>query len=144
MRPYLHQNNSQMHISPFPSFKSYLHVGTSGREENVVGMPVEGEDGTADRLLDMLTNPPIVILLKVADANTARSRSDRKLVLLRRPANKSRSTVNTQENQSGLPLMRSTVEGPDIGVSVLGAGDDTVGLGGPVDRGYGLVVLGQG
>lgn len=92
----------------------------------------------------MLTNPPIIVLLKVADANTARTRGNRKLVLLWGPADKCRSTVNTQENQSRLPMVGGAVEGPDIGISVLGAGDDAVGPGGPVDRGDGLVVLSQG
>jgi len=35
------------------------------------------------------------------------------------------------------------IQGPDIGVSVLGAGNDPVGLGGPVDGGHWLIMLGQ-
>lgn len=107
-------------------------------------MPVQAEDSGADRLLDVLADPPVALLLKVAHTDAARSRSNRKLVFLGRPAHKSCSAVDAQQHQGGLPLLVGTVQVPDIGIAVLGAGHDAVRLGRPVDRGDGLVVLGQG
>ncbi len=49
--------------------------------------------------------------------------------------------VDPQEHQGGLPVTVNT--GPDVGVPVLGARDDPVRLGCPVDARHELVVLRQ-
>lgn len=107
-------------------------------------MPVQAENSGADGLLDMLADPPVALLLKVAHTDAARTRGHRKLVFLGRPAHKGRSAVDAQQHQGGLPLLVACVQVPNVGVAVLGAGHDAVRLGGPVHGGDGLVVLGQG
>ncbi len=68
-----------------------------------------------------------------------------KLVLIRAPTDESRCTINAKQHQGGFP---GHVSGlgvgtllPDIRVSVLGRGDDTVRLRGPVNGSDRLVVL---
>lgn len=41
---------------------SHLEPGGPGSNEAVVGMPVEGSHGRLDRLLDVLRDPPVVLL----------------------------------------------------------------------------------
>lgn len=68
------------------------------------------------------------------------SRCDRELVLLRTPFDAGSRPVDPEQDEGGLPdsLWR---EGPDVGVPVLGAGDNSVGERSPVDGGDELVVL---
>lgn len=60
---------------------AYLHISTSSGEQDVVRVPVEAENGAADRLFDVLAHPPVIVLLKVTDADATRSGRDSKLVL---------------------------------------------------------------
>lgn len=116
-----------------------LHVSRTSSQQDVVGMPVNGQDSAANGLLQVLTGPPVIVLFKVADGNTAGTTGNSKLLLIRRPADKSSSTVDTQQDKSRLP--NATFVGPDIGVSVLRASDNTVGVGSKIDAGDDLVVL---
>lgn len=50
---------------------SGMGVGRAGGEEHGVGVPSNAGDGTADRLLQVFRNPPVVFLLKVANGNDA-------------------------------------------------------------------------
>ncbi|RUS23162.1 hypothetical protein BC937DRAFT_91849 [Endogone sp. FLAS-F59071] len=59
-----------------------LVVRGPSSQQNVVGMPVDGKNGGTNGLLDMLANPPVVILLKVADGNGARAAGNGEFVLI--------------------------------------------------------------
>ena len=67
------------------------------------------------------------------------------LVLIRAPAYVRCSTVDAQQDQCRLPNSRASQcilrLSPDIRVTVLRAGNDTVRVRGPVDGSYGFVVL---
>jgi hypothetical protein len=65
-------------------------------------VPSNAGDGAANRLLQVLGNPPVVLLLKVADSNDTVTRSNSELVLGRRPANKGGGSANSKEDQSRL------------------------------------------
>lgn len=58
-------------------------MGVSGArsEKHGVGVPGEGSDGTANRLLQVLGDPPVVLLLEIADGDHAGSRADGELLL---------------------------------------------------------------
>lgn len=56
-------------------------VGGARSQEHGVGVPRESGDGTADRLLQVLRDPPVILLLKVADGDHAGSRADGELLL---------------------------------------------------------------
>lgn len=68
-----------------------------------------------------------------------------KLILVGAPADESCSTVDSKQHQSGLPDHMSGLRVgtllPNIGVSVLGRGYNTVGVRSPVNGGDWLVVL---
>lgn len=50
---------------------SGMGIGGAGCEEHGVGVPGDAGDGAADRLLQVLRNPPVVFLLEVANGNDA-------------------------------------------------------------------------
>jgi hypothetical protein len=95
-------------------------------------MPVESEDGRFV-LLDVLADPPIVILFEVADGDALGTRGDGELVTLWAPLDLSGSTADTKNYESGLP--GSILELPYVSISVLRASDDFVGLSAPIDTG---------
>lgn len=107
-----------------------LEVSGAGEQKDVVWMPVEGEDGRFV-LLDVLADPPIVILFEVADGDALGTRGDGELVTFWAPLNVSGSTADTKNYESWLP--DAILELPDISVSVLRAGNDFVGLSAPVN-----------
>ena len=49
------------------------------------------------------------------------------------------STVDAEDYEGGLPA--ALLEGPHVGVTILRAGHQTVGLGRPVEAGHHLIVL---
>lgn len=65
---------------------------------------------------------------------------NRELILLRTPLDAGSGSVDSEKDEGGLPDSLGR-ESPDVGVSILGAGDDPVGIGSPVDRGDELIVL---
>lgn len=69
-------------------------IGRTGSQQNRVGMPGNAGDGAADRLLEVLGHPPVVLLLKVADGNDAVTGTDGEFGFRRRPANKRSSPAN--------------------------------------------------
>jgi len=119
---------------------SGLVVGGSGGEESVRRVPCDVCDG-GGVILDVLRHPPIVVGLERTDGDEVSSASHSKLVLMRRPLDVSGGTVDSEDNKDWLPFV--TRQSPHVSISVLRAGDDTVGLGGPVDTCDDLVVLGQ-
>lgn len=50
---------------------SGMRIGRAGCEEHRVGVPSNAGDGAADRLLQVLRNPPVVFLLEVANGDDA-------------------------------------------------------------------------
>lgn len=83
-----------------------FEITGSGRQEDIVGVPVETQDGRSNGLLDVLANPPrkdgkyevggpfwsdpdphrthspVILFLKIADGDEPRAAADGKLVLL--------------------------------------------------------------
>jgi len=86
-------------------------------------MPVNLQDGGLV-LLDVLGDPPVIVLLKVANGDAFRSTTNGKLVLLRRPLHVSSGTVNTKDYEGGLPSI--VLEGPHVSVTILRARHNTV------------------
>ena len=82
------------------AYTTHFKVGRPSSEEDVVGMPVQGGDGRTNWLLDVLAHPPVILLLKVANANQACPRTNRKLIFCNRKINK--NTVSHKENSANL------------------------------------------
>lgn len=81
---------------------SGMGIGRSSSQKDRVRVPSNTGDGAADRLLQVLGNPPVVLLLKVADGNNTVTRSNSELVLGRRPTNKGGGSADSEEDQSRL------------------------------------------
>lgn len=81
---------------------SGMGIGRSSSEKDRVRVPGNAGDGAADRLLQVLGNPPVVLLLKVADGNNTVTRSNSELVLGRGPTNKGGGSADSEEDQSRL------------------------------------------
>jgi len=115
-----------------------LEVSGGGDDQAVIGVPINLEDGGLV-LLNVLANPPVLLLFEVANADKLGTGGDGELVLFRAPLALSGGTVETENYKHGLPL--SSFEGPHVRVSVLRARNNSVGLRGPVDGGDDLIVL---
>ena len=120
-------------------------VGRPSGEEDRVRVPVEAEDGRAQRLLEVLGDPPVALGVVLAHGDRARARRDGELLLVGRPAHEGRRAVDAQEDERRLPHGRARLwvrlERPHVGVAVVRARHEAVGLRRPVDRGDELVVL---
>jgi hypothetical protein len=92
--------------------------------------------------------PPIVVRLEGTDGNDSSATCYSKLVFTRTPSYKSGRAIQSKQDQRGFPHLLSTqgvlAEGPDVGISILTAGDDPIAVRCPVDGGDELVVLGEG
>ena len=117
-----------------------VRVRGSSRNQNVVRMPGDVQDGRVVKL-DVLRNPPIVVLIEVADSNDLGAGSDGELVLTRRPGAASGRTVDTQQDQSGVPGV--VLKAPDISVTILRARKDTVVLVAPGEGSNDGIMLSQ-
>jgi len=115
-----------------------LEIGGGGGKKLVVGMPCDASDGAAV-LLYVLADPPIVVLLKVADGDDLGAAGDSELVTLGAPLYVGGSAVDTKDNQHGLPF--AAVAGPHVSVTILGASHDTIVDAVPVDASHNTVVL---
>jgi hypothetical protein len=108
-------------------------------------MPIKREDSRPERLLDVLRDPPIALPIKLTYGNRPRPTRDGKLLLVGRPPHECRRAVQPQEDEGRLPSGDAGVgvgqEVPDVGVAVVGASDDPVGVRSPVNTRYKLVVL---
>lgn len=93
-----------------------MGVGRSSGQKNGVRVPRKGCDCAADRLLQVLRDPPVVLLLEVTDSNHSSTGTDGKLLFRRRPAHKGCSAINSEKDQSGLPAGGSLL--PDVGITV--------------------------
>merc|ERR1719384_2798672 len=79
-----------------PGVDTDLEVGGPGRQEDVVRMPVQTGHGGLERLLDVLGDPPVIVLLVIADGDDLGSASHRELVLVRAPADAGGGPVDPQ------------------------------------------------
>jgi len=68
-----------------------------------------------------------------------RSATNRELILLRTPLDTSSSPIDPQQHQRGLPSRRR--RSPDVGIPILRASDDTIGIRCPGDSRDQLIVL---
>ena len=50
-----------------------FHIGTSSGQENIVGMPVQGEHSRSDWLLQEFRDPPVVFGVEGADRDSPTS-----------------------------------------------------------------------
>lgn len=60
---------------------SGVRIGRSGCQQDGVRVPRQGCNSTANRLLDVLRDPPVVLLLEVADCNHSSAGADGELLL---------------------------------------------------------------
>lgn len=85
----------------------------------------------------MFTDPPVVSLLVVANANQFGPSPHGEFILRRSPATTNRSTVNAQKHERGFPSALG-IEIPYIRIAVGGTREEAVVFGGPVDAGNSL------
>ena len=81
----------------------YFWIGSPSSEKDVIWMPVNTENGTANGLLEVFAHPPITFFIKAANADYSGTGSTSKFILMRRPSNKSCSSVQTKKNKSWFP-----------------------------------------
>lgn len=93
-----------------------VRIRRASSQQHRVRMPGKRSNGASDWLLQVLRDPPIVLLLKVANGDHASPRSNRKLLLRRRPSHKGSSPVDPQEHQGRLPASGSSL--PDVCVAI--------------------------
>lgn len=74
---------------------------------------------------------PVIFLLKIADRDETRAAADSKLVLFGWPFHTASSTVDSEDDQGGLPC--SLFQGPHVGVTVCSAGNYAVTFWSPVN-----------
>lgn len=95
---------------------SGMSIGRASSQEDGVGVPSNAGDGTANRLLQVLRNPPVIFLLKVADGNHAVAGAHGKLGLGRRPSNKRSGAADSKKDKGGLVSGRRGL--PDQRISI--------------------------
>ena len=101
-------------------------------------MPGNTGDGAADRLLQVLGHPPVVLLLEVADSNDPVTGSDGKLVLGGRPAHESGGSADSKKDESWFIAFRGRF--PNDSVTVLRACDNAPTVRGNINTSDCLVV----
>lgn len=91
-------------------------IGGAGSKKNAVGVPGDGGNGGADRLLQVLGYPPVIFLLKVADGDDAVAGADGELGFRGRPADEGGGAGDAEEHEGGLVAGGGGF--PDEGVAV--------------------------
>lgn len=56
-----------------------VSIGAAEGKQDTVGVPGNAGDGAAERLLEVLGHPPVVLFLKVADSSNSGTAADGKL-----------------------------------------------------------------
>lgn len=137
-----HTRVNSLGIDPLDERRKHPGLGIRAPrgDQDVVRVPIDGQDRGPQRFLEVLGDPPIVLLVKGTDGDRPRSAAHGELVLVRAPLDTGRRAVDSEENEGGFPGA-GFVLGPDVGVTVLRAGHDTVRSGSPGDGGDELVVL---
>lgn len=95
---------------------SGVRIGRSGCQQDGVRVPCQGCNSTANRLLDVLRDPPVVLLLEVADGNHSSAGADGELLLRWGPAHKGCGTVDSEKDQSRFPSGRGLL--PNVGIAI--------------------------
>lgn len=146
-----------------------LHVSAASCKEHVIRVPVDREHSRTDRLLQLASDPPVALGVKrtdtycsidgtisiilrareeLIDVNAPCTARDRELVLVRTPAYECCSTVDAQQHKRRLPdrctRLRVLRLLPHIGIPVLRASDDAVGIRRPVNGRNDFVMLQHG
>lgn len=139
-----------------------FHVSTASCQQNIIGMPIHGQDRGSDGFLEVFGNPPVTLFIERTHSDrseyalargrryyyamhTPRTTGNGELVLQGAPPNMSGGTIDSQQYEGRLPnqLAGLSIWGlrPNIRISVLRSGDDTVRHRSPVNRGDQFVVL---
>lgn len=95
---------------------SSMRVGGTSSKQNRVRVPGQGGNGTANGLFQVLRNPPVVLLLEVANSDDAGSGTNGKFLLGGGPSDKRRSSVDSKKNQSRLPARGGLF--PNVGIAI--------------------------
>lgn len=95
---------------------SGMSISRTGGQQNGVRMPIDCSDCTANRLLQMLGNPPVVFLFEVADGDDAVTGTNGEFGLRGRPTDEGGGSSNAKEDEGWLVSGRRGF--PDKGVSV--------------------------
>ena len=93
-----------------------VRIGRSGCQQDGVRVPRQGCDCAANRLLEVLRDPPVVLLLEVADCNHASAGADGELLLRWRPAHEGCGTVDSEKHQGRFPSGGGLL--PNVGIAV--------------------------
>lgn len=72
-----------------------MGIGGASGQQHRVRVPCKSGDGTPNGLLQVLRNPPIVLLLEVADGDDTGSRADGEFLLRGRPPHECGGTVDS-------------------------------------------------
>lgn len=91
-------------------------VGGAGGKKDGVGVPGQRCDGGADGLLEVLADPPVVFLFKIADGDDAGAGADGELCFGGGPADKGGGAVDTEEDEGGTPAGGGVF--PDVGIAI--------------------------
>jgi len=78
-------------------------VCRSCSKKNGVWVPSKGCNSAPYRFLQMLRNPPVILLFEITHGNDPSTRSYREFELGRRPAYKGSGSVDAEEDKSWLP-----------------------------------------
>lgn len=83
-------------VDAFDEARKYPGMGVcrSGSQEDGIRVPGDSGDGAPNRLLQLLRHPPVVFLLKIANSDDSRPRTDGKLGLGGRPTYKGSRTID--------------------------------------------------
>lgn len=81
-------------------------------------MPCQCSNSTPDGLLQVLRDPPVVLLFEVANGDQASSGTDGEFLLRGGPSDKGCSTVDTEKDQCRLPARFSLL--PNVSVTICG------------------------
>lgn len=131
-----------LHVLDIGRKYACLVIGRAGHQQHIIRMPVERRNGRANRFLDVLRHPPIVLRLKVTDGNEASARANRQFILERRPLDARCTAIDAQQYQRWLPFAVGGLR-PNVGVPVDGTGDDAIGVRRPVDAHHTQIMFAQ-
>merc|ERR1711971_1543969 len=113
---------------------SDLEISRSAGQKDIVGMPIQRRHSRLQRLFDVLCHPPVHSSFVVADGDYLSTRSNSKLILLRRPADAGGCSVDPEKYKGVFPSAIVLFH-PNVGIPISCASDNPVGLWGPVNAG---------
>lgn len=86
-------------------------------------MPVDIEDGAANRLLEVFGDPPIALFVVVTNRDGTGAGTDSKFSTIGRPADAGCRSVEAEQDESRLPRRRTGLrvrrQAPDVGIAIL-------------------------